>query len=107
MSLLPLVEDILRYNDKARESDRELLIQVMQRRGVNLSASQIDKLRDINFETITRIRRKLNEQGKYLPSVRTAKARHLKSLTMQQNAPVADAKRLEDLSQQAIPWIEY
>lgn len=108
MRLLPLIEDILKYNPKARDSDRELLIEVMQRRGMNLSYSQIDKLRDINFESIRRTRQKLQEQGKYLPSPEVARQRRLKSMIMQQNAPIAKPERVERLVEEqpkAMPWL--
>lgn len=109
MRLLPIIEDILRNNPKARDSDSELNIHVMQRLGCNLTNSQIDKLRDINFESIRRTRQKLQEQGKYLPSDRVGKQRRLKSMIVQQNAPTAKPERIEHLTNyqpQALPWLE-
>lgn len=108
MRLTPIIEDILRNNPKARDSDSELNIQVLLRMGVYLSDSQIDKLREINFESIRRTRQKLQQQGKYLPSERVARQRRLKSMIIQQNAPTAKPERVEYLindQPEAIPWL--
>lgn len=103
-----LIESILRDNPRARDSDRELNIQVMQRMGVNLTLAQIDKLREINFESIRRTRQKLQEQGKYPPSERVAKQRRLKSMILQQNTPTSKPERIERLIDEqphAVPWL--
>ena len=72
-----------------RDSDKELLIQFMQiHLGMNLSAGQLQLLRTVNFESITRCRRKLQEGGEYLPDdPAVAKKRRLKSYEVQQTAP--------------------
>lgn len=106
MRLLPLIEDILENNPRTRDSDKELFIQVMQRRGMELTYRQIDIMRDLNFESIRRTRQKLQEQGKYRASDRVAKQRRIKSYVMQQNAPIAKPERIEKLTQQAISWRE-
>lgn len=106
--LTPLIEAILRDSPKARDSDSELNIQVLLRLGVELTDAQIDKLRDINFESIRRTRQKLQEQGKYLPSPGVARQRRLKSYIMQQNTPTARPDRIERLVNEqphALPWL--
>jgi len=71
-----------------RDSDHELLIQFLQlHMGMGLNQKQIDKMRQISFESITRCRRKLQENGEFLPSPEIAKKRRLKSYEIQQTAP--------------------
>lgn len=61
------VENILKVSKMARNSDIELLILYMQKMKMELTDKQIHILRHEmpSFETITRIRRQLQEEGKY------------------------------------------
>ena len=61
------VENILKVSKMARNSDIELLILYMQKSKMELTDRQIHILRHEmpSFETITRIRRQLQEEGKY------------------------------------------
>lgn len=60
------VENILQASRAARNSDKELLIIYMQKSGMNLTAEQIRIFKDMpSAETITRVRRQLQEVGKY------------------------------------------
>lgn len=60
------VENILKASQRARNSDKYLLIIYMQRSGMNLTKEQIRIFEDMSSaETITRVRRQLQEQGKY------------------------------------------
>ena len=71
-----------------RDSDKELLIQFMQRiLGMNLNATQIKLIRTVNFESIRRTRQKFQEQGKYWGSPEVMKKRRIKSYELQQVAP--------------------
>lgn len=115
-----VVESILATQPECRDSDRELLINVMQRYGVDLSPRQIVAFRHMpSVESVRRVRQKIQEQGKYLPSERVAKQRRLKGYIMQQNAPKASPERTGQLleqqpkpipnpapTQQAISWLE-
>lgn len=78
-----------------RDSDKELLIQMMQFSGAELSAEQMAVVRKFNFESLTRARRKLQEAGQYMPSAEIAKRRRLKSYEAQQVAPKETAAGLQ------------
>lgn len=90
-----------------RDSDREMLIQIMQYElydqgglELTLSAHQMEVIRRFNFESLTRGRRKLQEAGEYMPSPEVAKKRRLKSYELQQTAPNETAagvhRRIQD-----------
>lgn len=83
-----------------RDSDKELIIQVLQFEGAGLSAEQMDMMRRFNFESLTRARRKLQEAGEYMPSPEIAKKRRLKGYELQQTAPGESAagvhRRIQD-----------
>ena len=60
------VENILKVSKRARNSDTELLILYMQKSGMEINPFQKDIIRRMpSFETIPRIRRQLQEEGKY------------------------------------------
>lgn len=70
-----------------RDSDKEMLIQVLQFSGCKLERDQLNIIRQFNFESLTRARRKLQEAGRFLPSPEVAKKRRLKSYEVEQTAP--------------------
>lgn len=79
-----------------RDSDTELIIQILQRkRGANFTAEQMNIIRSVNVESVTRARRKLQKGGEYLPSPEVAKKRRLKSYEVQQTAPKETASGLQ------------
>ena len=108
MKVSQQVENILAAVPKTRDSDRELWVVYAQKFGVDLTEAQVDKIRQMpSLETLTRCRRKLQEQGKYKASPKIAQERRIKSYMMQQNAPTATPERTgEILNQRAIPWME-
>ena len=66
MTITKRVENILEASHNARNSDIELQIIYMQKAGMHLSSSQIAVLKEMpSFETLRRIRQKLQEHGKY------------------------------------------
>lgn len=77
-----------------RDSDREMVIQILQFSGCNLTAEQMTCMRQFNLESLTRARRKLQEAGNYLPSPEVAKKRRLKSYEIQQTSPEETAQGL-------------
>lgn len=80
-----------------RDSDTELYIQYLQRiLGVGLNAGQLQLIRSINVESITRCRRKLQEAGEYLPSPEVAKKRRLKGNEIERVAPKVSASELQE-----------
>lgn len=79
-----------------RDSDSELIVQMMQIiHGADLNSNQVAIIRGMNFESITRCRRKLQEKGEYLPSPEVAKKRRLKSYEIQQVAPKETAPGIQ------------
>jgi hypothetical protein len=78
-----------------RDSDKELIIQMLQWEGCNLAAEQMEKIRRFNFESLTRARRKLQEKGEYPPSPGVARKRRLKAMIIQQTAPSESAAGLQ------------
>ena len=103
MKLTPIIEKVLSSNEKARNSDNELIIGVLQQLGAFLTPSQQEVIRSTNLESIRRTRQKLQEKGKYKPSEAVAKTRRIKSYIVQQNAPQASAQRIEDVVR-VLPW---
>lgn len=60
------VESILKHDRASRNSDTRLLIVYMQKSGMELTDKQIEVFKNLpSMETITRVRRQLQEQGKY------------------------------------------
>lgn len=79
-----------------RDSDAELIVQILQRiLGAGLDHRQLSLLRSINFESVTRCRRKLQEGGEFLPSPEVARKRRLKSYEVQQTAPTEAASGIQ------------
>lgn len=97
------LEAILEENAKSqmsgvtpRDSDTELIIQILQRcRGANFTADQMNVMRTLNVESVTRARRKLQKSGLFLPSPEVAKKRRLKGYELQQVAPKETAQGLQ------------
>ena len=94
-----IVEELLAEYQRCRDSDSDLIIGVLYMLGANLTPEQKNIIRSVNFEGITRHRRKLQEAGKYMPSPEVAKKRRLKSYIIEQNAPTAKAEYLDELIQ--------
>ena len=97
------VEAILKENTASRmsgvaprDSDNELIIQILQRcRGADFSADQMNIIRSLNFESVTRCRRKFQEAGQFMPSPEVAKKRRLKSYEVEQTAPKETAAGIQ------------
>jgi hypothetical protein len=86
MTIKERVENLLKASVKARNSDIELLILYMQKSGMELSEKQIEIFRKMpSAETITRIRRKLQEEGKYEASDAVNQARYDKMKEYQES----------------------
>jgi hypothetical protein len=65
-----LVESILKKDEKARNSDKELIYRIMAEKTPESPIMVTKSLWDSmpSFESITRCRRKLQEKGLYLPT---------------------------------------
>ena len=110
MTAKKFVGAILQDSINARNSDKETIIQAMQRCGVGLDEHQMQKIREMySFESIRRERQKFQEKGIYLADESVRRARKLKELQMQQNMPSAAPGRAIDLineTPKAIPWMK-
>jgi hypothetical protein len=95
MKTSTLVEQLLARYPNCRDSDKDLIIGMLQARGANFTPKQLQLIRSVSFESVTRCRRKLQEQGKYMPSSSVQKQRKLKSLMVQQLAPTARPDQLQ------------
>lgn len=106
MKISDRVENILKVSHGARNSDRELLIIYMQKFGVNLSETQMAKIREMpSFETIRRIRQKLQEEGKYPASKEVDEARFKKHQRMRHNIGYESPETLLERQDYVIlPW---
>ncbi len=101
-STAPLVERILSdnristiMNVSPRDSDKALIVQFLQMSGCNLTAEQIGVIRGVSFETITRVRRKLQEGGEYLGDKAIAAERKRKAEEVRVMAVKASPAELE------------
>lgn len=82
------VEYILQASRRARNSDKELLIIYMQKSGMSLSPQQIEVFRKMpSAKTITRVRRQLQEQGKYPADEEVDNGRYEKYQEMKYKTP--------------------
>lgn len=109
MTITNQVENILRAVPSTRSSDKDLLIVFMQKSGMNLSDAQVEKFRNMpSFETLRRVRQKIQEDGKYPASDLVKRERKFKSFQMQQQAPSFKADGLEKTltGQTILPWNE-
>jgi len=94
------VENILQNNEKARNSDADLLILLYEKYYYMQDTISKERLRDIlaycNPYDVTRYRQKFNQDGLYLPtSEEVIKARRLKKEIMRESLgyPTIEKKR--------------
>lgn len=104
MKISNLVEKILSESQDARDSDKVLMLKVMEHYGLYLSPHQQQVYKDMpSTETVRRVRQKLQEGGKYQADPRVAKERHYKGMRMQQYGPKL---RAGDIERIILPWGE-
>lgn len=102
MKVARQVENILSMSREARNSDKALQIIYMQKFGMNLTDEQIETFKTMpSLDTVTRIRRKLQEGGSYEADQKIKRERDWKAMRMQQNAPTAKPKTIERI---IVPW---
>ena len=100
MTTAQQVENLLKYLPDTRSSDIELLIAYMQKAGMGLSREQIEIFKNLPTpETLTRIRRKLQEQGKYPASKEVNESRYNKFKQYQDPETI-----LEQQGKKVLPW---
>lgn len=92
------VRIVLSNFPSSRSSDTELYLIYLQKSGMNLTPQQIKIFRDMpSLDTIGRVRRKLQENGEYLPEDEVRRERLLKAKAMQVVAPLGKPERIEDV----------
>lgn len=100
MNVTDRVRNILRASELARNYDRELLLIYMEKSGMELTERQKRIFREMpSFETIRRIRQKIQEEGHFLPNVAVGRARKLRGYVMRQNIVGAGADKVERIIQ--------
>lgn len=94
-----IIEGILARYPRTRDSDIQLIVAVWQAQGLNLTEQQRETLYNVctSTETITRLRRKLQEQGKYLANEEVQEARFSKYQNVKGNIGVANTQQTEQL----------
>lgn len=110
MKVAIIVENKLKYNRECRNSDKELFLEMMEYYGLYLNKHQKEIYRDMpSFETIVRVRRKLQEQGQYPADQKISRARNFKAMRMQQTAPKYNQEQLGNILDEqpkAVSWLD-
>lgn len=89
------VRNLLEHVPSTRSSDIELIIYYYQKAGVNLSFEQMQKIRELPTpETLTRIRRKIQENGEFPATKEVEEARYNKFKSVKQNINYEDPEKL-------------
>ena len=83
-TIMQIVKGILEVDDRARNDDKWLILMTLRELGFKIYIDYHELNSMPSFETITRIRRKLNEQEKYLPNQNTIEKRKEKSIEFAQ-----------------------
>lgn len=95
MKISQRVENIMKVSHAARNSDTALLILYMQKSGMELTPKQIEIFKKLpSMETITRVRRQLQERGMYEADERVNEERFKKFKTVKQDITHASADEL-------------
>lgn len=101
MTITDRVKSILKASKPSRNDDKELWIIYAQKSGVNLSSFQIDKIREMpSFETIRRVRQKIQEQGQFEADPKVQEARYEKYKKVRGQIGASDSKSAEQLLQE-------
>lgn len=109
MQLTKIVENKLRYNRMARNSDKELYLDIMEHYGLMLTPKQKEIFRDMpSLESVRRLRQKFQEQGEYPADQKVARTRSFKAMRMEQTAPTFKPNHMENVLEdnRAISWLE-
>ncbi len=91
-------ENILEMHPETRSSDKMLMMRVWETQGLYLSPAQQELFIKVTSpETITRIRRKLQEMGKYPATDKVKADRRFKSLQAEVIAPKDNPEWLQGI----------
>jgi hypothetical protein len=90
MTLVNVIENILRDKPATRNSDRLLMLEIYAYYGLKLTPQQEERFIDMpSTESVRRTRQKLQELGRYPADPSIKKQREFKSMRMQQIIPTA------------------
>lgn len=96
MTINQRVQSILSASSAARNSDKELWIIYAQKSGLELSDKQIECIRSMpEFETLRRVRQKIQAVGQYRADSVVEQARKYKAIQTRQRIPFMDAEDIE------------
>ena len=107
MKLTTQVENILKFSKASRNSDTELILVYMEKYGIVLTEHQKELYRSMpSTDTITRIRRKLQEQGKYEANEAVNEVRYQKFKDIRNNITFIEDSEQVLISQgyKIAPW---
>lgn len=97
-----LVDKILSQSITARNSDKELILRVMEHYGIFLDDTQQARFKKMpSTETFRRIRQKIQEGGKYPADQKIGSERRYKGMRMQQYGPKLKPETIERIIK---PW---
>lgn len=98
MIVSKLVERILSQDEASRSNDKRLWLAVAKYYGLEFTKEQMSKFFDMpSFETVRRIRQKLQEQGSYQASPEVARHRRWRGMQVQQKIPATNPDRVDRL----------
>lgn len=98
--MIKVIEWVLSNFPETRDSDKELMIRILDYKDAKLSDRQREIIRGLNFESIRRTRQKIQEAGRFLPSKRISRGRKLKGMIVQQNIPKTKPENVQNLLEQ-------
>lgn len=98
MRVSETIENVLGSNIEARSNDKILMLAVGERYGLILNEHQRQTFMKMpSFETIRRVRQKLQENGLYKASDEVRRQRKFKGIRNQQMMPQSKPEKIEGL----------
>lgn len=104
MTITQRVTNIMKVSHQARNSDKELWIIYAQKSGLDLTAQQLDVLRAMpEFETIRRVRQKIQQDGMYEADPSIKAERKEKAELIRGAVPYNNSELLAELINKEVP----
>lgn len=98
MLVSEIVEKTLSEKPETRSSDKRLFLEIGEHYGFILTIIQRQAFFDMpSFETMRRIRQKIQEQGRHLPTKEVMGHRRFKRWQVQQQIPKTNPNRIDNL----------
>lgn len=96
MTITQRVQSILEFSKAARNDDKELWLIYAQKSGVDLTPLQIQKIKNMpSFETLRRVRQKIQQVGRYKAAPEVEAARKYKSVMTRRTIPFMQPDEVE------------